>query len=849
MNDNIESYFAKSANNFFQKYKFSDDEQIQVRKRLRDLADGIKNGNFTYDQLINGFNNTVGITNGTGFDDWGYAAAIAADAYNSMPTETPATEETPKLEDFDVTKIGAELKRQIFGTDTISDYSYFQRSPNNQVPLIKNSLQDIRTRFDDIFSNYKIVNPKRKKEYLKNLDAAIAALNDNNITEDEYLTLSRATGISDYDNWFRTGSLNSDQSAEQNTEQENTTNTSQQVSEQSPMRTSPIEGQLALSSSIKDNPEDIKFFAKYFTKTPVDLIYDYLNQFLKGVSITNYFIPYKGEKFKNLISNQQLVKLMLSELGNRKIIKVGNDGTYYLPNLLAGTNAIWYDPNLNGGSLIFKNKKYISTNKEGGILKFLGGGVSNVFYNDKYNWTDIIYNSDAYKNAIRGITLDNYQAANDLQNRYYTDHINTGWNQNKLNENNLVRQYQVDFNNMYPSINTSSIEGAITNGIIGRAGTTGDNSMGNYADGYAGAMTNLRHLGTKDDEDKLEELNNILKPNKLIAFVNPETNMINFKPLEENPATPPASKTPETPGDKENPEDKENPSDKPIERVDQVIGRYGELPEEENKIDFGWLRNIYPELIATSRLFKTINNNNRTSKEIRKSLVPLLKDTYELYSPIRGAFGERNQYYSQAHKYLQLANRLGVSDASKLMSAMNEAQLRQNEGEIQGDVVDDKERNQTAEYALKLQQDNVARRNAVANENRASILTNNQNIAQLEAGRIKSNWDAVDKYLQGIEADARTKRARLEEDRNLIAKSIITNEISNWQANMLKPAQDAYKAASAKYSDITKWPDYSRYLEYVNKVSEMARDKQYTKLAKLYNISYTPQYTDYNLTW
>nr|DAM35435.1 MAG TPA: hypothetical protein [Bacteriophage sp.] len=90
---------------------------------------------------------------------------------------------------------------------------------------------------------------------------------------------------------------------------------------------------------------------------------------------------------------------------------------------------------------------------------------------------------------------------------------------------------------MYPSINTSSIEGAINNGIISRAGSTGDNTTGKYADGYAGAMTNLRHLGTKDDESKIGELNEILKSNGLIAFVNPNTNMINFKPIEESEPT------------------------------------------------------------------------------------------------------------------------------------------------------------------------------------------------------------------------------------------------------------------------------------------------------------------------
>ena len=74
MVNNIESQVASSASNFFQKYKFNDDQQIQIRKRARALVDGINKGDFTYDQVINGFNNTLGVTNSNGFDDWGYGA-------------------------------------------------------------------------------------------------------------------------------------------------------------------------------------------------------------------------------------------------------------------------------------------------------------------------------------------------------------------------------------------------------------------------------------------------------------------------------------------------------------------------------------------------------------------------------------------------------------------------------------------------------------------------------------------------------------------------------------------------------------------------------------------------------
>lgn len=48
-------------------------------------------------------------------------------------------------------------------------------------------------------------------------------------------------------------------------------------------------------------------------------------------------------------------------------------------------------------------------------------------------------------------------------------------------------------------------------------------------------MTNLRHLGTKDDVGRIEEMNKILNQNGLEAFLNEETGMINYRPWE-NPA-------------------------------------------------------------------------------------------------------------------------------------------------------------------------------------------------------------------------------------------------------------------------------------------------------------------------
>jgi hypothetical protein len=49
----------------------------------------------------------------------------------------------------------------------------------------------------------------------------------------------------------------------------------------------------------------------------------------------------------------------------------------------------------------------------------------------------------------------------------------------------------------------------------------------------------------------------------------------------------------------------------------------------------------------------------------------------------------------------------------------------------------------------------MARRSEVANFNRASMNQTNREKAQLEATRLKSNWQSIDNFLQGVESRLR----------------------------------------------------------------------------------------------
>jgi hypothetical protein len=73
---------------------------------------------------------------------------------------------------------------------------------------------------------------------------------------------------------------------------------------------------------------------------------------------------------------------------------------------------------------------------------------------------------------------------------------------------------------------------------------------------------------------------------------------------------------------------------------------------------------ITPDLIGAGRLFASLRTNNRVARTLDRSLRPILKDTYERYSPITGAFGEMSFRNRQAADLRRQASRPFTSDAS-----------------------------------------------------------------------------------------------------------------------------------------------------------------------------------------
>lgn len=170
-----------------------------------------------------------------------------------------------------------------------------------------------------------------------------------------------------------------------------------------------------------------------------------------------------------------------------------------------------------------------------------------------------------------------------------------------------------------------------------------------------------------------------------------------------------------------------------------------------NTSSFNLIDHIIPNLIGAGRLFGSLHSNNNIAKVINKSLIPRLHNTYELYSPITGAFSEMQLRNKQGSNILSQSYKPFTSDANLAAARMLEGQTMANDLQYQGFLADDKEIKRTSVEALKRQEDNMRRRSDLANDNIDETVKTIQTKAQLEASRQKQNWQSVDNYLKGVE--------------------------------------------------------------------------------------------------
>lgn len=472
--------------------------------------------------------------------------------------------------------------------------------------------------------------------------------------------------------------------------------------------------------------------------------------------------------------------------------------------------------------------------KQGGIIKAKGGRkISNVV--SSANWGTDIYGTEGFNNWLNSYNLKNYQDFNNLQKSYYGNLSTTGYKPgtSPVSYNQGVYDRQTTFNKVAPGVN-AAIEGLAKTGKITRAGVSGDNATSNFTDGYFGGQEYLRHGGMRGvtSDEQLKAINALANKKGLEYYIDDATGMAMLRP----------STTLQTPiAPKFNTQTIDtskaviNPNTGKVSGLPNIGGA---APTRANPsktrgaTSGGGIRQILGNLdptafIQAGRMMGNIWNNNRVAKKTKEGLKPLLLDTYETPRQIVGDLATRQAYNERAANLESLAAKPRTSDASLQLAGELAANSQANQMRAEGALADNDMIRRTGEAAWQNNAEAVARRNEVANRNRASMLGIDKAKKDIDAARMSANWTSLENFMKEREYKATMDRDRQRQfDLNV--------GMSNIQAGTearLKPLRDYLEQQSLKGVDIStllQYKQYSDLIESLGRENVQAQNQLYS---------------------
>lgn len=860
--DDLQRLVDQNLPNYISSIRHGDKYEQEIRDAVYNLMSGVKDktvtfGNGRYNDSLGRYRNNENKNK----DVYGWAATFL---YNQMKNQEKYEPVSTKQQ-WDDNTMSSTLLKKIFGEGD-PNYNYFiEQDPYNEetksrgTSVRSSMIADLidSTFNNEFFNQYEGQSDKDKAQRLQLAREASQKLRDG-FNANDLLFLSRAFPGIQWDRLFETSRASTPQEL-----------TIQGFAEYADQHSPRVQGDTAdISLNYNDKlgeDTDIKL-TSFISEMSDDDLY---NNLMIGIQHPEYNFTRQSPEFKSAIggeldtSSQFITRRIIQELNRRgKLVRdnsnqnilyipelVDNDthsGFYYdvssktlhkrnLRDLPYGQQQLWYGYSGQSGDgteswmqQFFTNPQF---NKQGGIIKAQRG----VKFSNNANWYSGVF-VPQLDHIIQALKSDNtyYQWLNNMQDKHYNIYSQAGkdW-QNTAYRNDAVGAYQNDYKSGHngewgdnaTGYNSLGIQNAINQGMFDTTGgtrTSGDWLDANFKtdDLYSGITDFRRLLGREGDytPEQLEATRNLLREVGYDMYL--DTNGYYKLRLREGPQAPkgPGLIVPEA----------DLPDKLPVgsssARKSYVDRRNPEGKKSKDRDFSTVLADFVPEGLAIGRLWASLRANNRIADELGRSLKPVLKDTYERYSPITGAFSEMQFRNRQAADLRRQAARPFTSDASLQLAGNLDANRQARNLEYQGFLADDREIKRTQAEALARQEDNMARRSEVANFNRASINQTNRERSQLEATRLKQNWQSLDNYLQGVETRLRTNLAERKQQRQAAAALAAQNIYQQ----SLQSANDLYKSQhkNATYQDMLNDPDH------VKRIQELRRRYQYD----MYNI-------------
>ena len=802
----------QGLNEYLATLKRGEKDAEEFQNAYSNIMSGIKDGSITFD---NGhFHDSKGRYTNAEKKNKDYYGLIANYIYNKMGKSNvyEAPKDTSKI-DWDNNSVKTALMRQLFNSDTgnIKDFLELDEEKNGVRGIAKRSayladaLQSIADNWDNTFSGYQ---DNDKSKYVTLLTNAATALRDGKIDSGDYLDLSKAVGGVDFRSMMYTGAPQTPVA------QPTISQATQPTVQQAPLKTK--------HASLNDNSYNTQMLSRIssvMSRVPTNGLVNILrNSFYnRSYKFGNDRRIAKLFGTSNISSKAGVTATLyaMQSQGMLRRLAGDNDNLFYIRglNTKKGTGWVWDKLNNTVTEMPLDKIKLDKTptmNKQGGVLKMSGGGTSpqQPFYTglidfdkNKYQrtWGSQQYGMDASGNFLNTPFTTGGVGYN--KDKYTTDPNHRNFNQqgrdaayaieNSQNYKNqtarILSDYDVwnnaqdkstfnDENNLflrythgYDKQQTNDANKFWNNNALRTSwGPSGKNYYGQTTAATNNIKDRINNL--RNDQQVSIGHNNYRASGDRYFYKDTEgkSHYVDPTVAKSGKYTLSSEGTKVTDGDTDWTDyeltglSNQNPQQTNGTNINRTDGT--QKPNWLQKNGTKLVQDLAPQALALARLTNSIRTNNKIADTMKKATKPVLKDTYELYSPVTGAFSEMQFRNQQAADLRRQANINATSDSQINAAQSLEANRQANELEKQGFLADDQEIKRTQTEARKRQEDNAARRSEVANYNRAALAQNEKELATIEAQRQNANYNSKNNYLGGIENELRQKNAQRDVD-------------------------------------------------------------------------------------
>lgn len=230
---------------------------------------------------------------------------------------------------------------------------------------------------------------------------------------------------------------------------------------------------------------------------------------------------------------------------------------------------------------------------------------------------------------------------------------------------------------------------------------------------------------------------------------------------------------PETPAPSTNPADSQT-----TPTVTSVI-QSSQEPSDDNKQNKSFFSNINPTIAyGLPRAMYADRMNRRITDLAKESVVPLLKDPFEVHRYTRSDLDAEMQGERDYANLRRLASRPITSDGSLQAATQLQAEVQGQEARTAGREQSNQVQRQYDELAWQQEKENAANRHETAMFNRAQQWGADQDKSKYEQAYLAKKFNIWDVFGQQLEYDARTKQKENKALADNFARSDIHNAIS-----------------------------------------------------------------------